>query len=57
MDTFAIITVESNELVADTTGHDRMPLIVGKRDWERWLKPGDPERIPVDLRIHLTRTR
>jgi len=28
METFAIITVEPNELVADKTGHDRMPLIV-----------------------------
>jgi putative SOS response-associated peptidase YedK len=49
MDTFAIITVEPNELVAETTGHDRMPLIVARRDWQRWLEPGDPERPPVDL--------
>jgi putative SOS response-associated peptidase YedK len=49
MDTFAIITVEPNELIADTTGHDRMPLIVAKKDWQRWLERGDPERPPVDL--------
>jgi putative SOS response-associated peptidase YedK len=49
MDTFAVITVEPNELVAETTGHDRMPLIVGTRDWQRWLEPGDPQRPPVDL--------
>jgi putative SOS response-associated peptidase YedK len=49
MDTFAIITVEPNELVAETTGHDRMPLIVVRKDWQRWLELGNPERPPVDL--------
>lgn len=49
MDTFAIITVEPNELVAETTGHDRMPLIVSRKDWQRWLEPSDPARPPVDL--------
>jgi putative SOS response-associated peptidase YedK len=49
MDTFAIITVEPNELMAATTGHERMPLIVARRDWQRWLEPGSPERPPVDL--------
>ena len=49
MDTFAIITVEPNELVIETTGDDRMALIVAKRDWQRWLEPGDSERPPIDL--------
>jgi putative SOS response-associated peptidase YedK len=49
VDTFAIITVGPNELVAGTTGHQRMPLIIGKRHWQRWLEPGDPARPPVDL--------
>ena len=49
MDTFAIITVDPNELVAEKTGHDRMPLIVKRVDWERWLEPGRAERPPVDL--------
>jgi len=49
MDTFAIITVEPNELVAEKTGHDRMPLIVARRDWQRWLEPADAARPPVDL--------
>ena len=48
MDTFAIITVEPNELVVETTGHDRMPLIAAKRDWQ-WLEPGVPQRPAVDL--------
>jgi putative SOS response-associated peptidase YedK len=49
MDTFAIITVEPNELVSWTTGHDRMPLIIARKDWQRWLEPGLLERPTVDL--------
>src|SRR6185312_15559395 len=49
MNTFAIITVEPNDLVKETTNHDRMPLIIRKPDWQRWLEPGVPERPPIDL--------
>ncbi|MGH9587866.1 MAG: SOS response-associated peptidase [Acidobacteriaceae bacterium] len=49
MNTFAVITVEPNELVESTTHHDRMPLIVKKSDWQRWIEPGDPQQPPVDL--------
>jgi putative SOS response-associated peptidase YedK len=49
MDTFAIITVEPNELLAEKTGHDRMPLIVKRSDYQRWLEPGNKERPSVDL--------
>ena len=49
MDTFAIITVEPNELVERTTHHDRMPLIVKHSDWQRWLEPRYPQQPPVDL--------
>ncbi len=52
MDTFAIITVEPNELVAEKTGHDRMPLIVKRTDYQRWLEPGSAEQPPVDLLRH-----
>jgi len=41
--------VEPNELVAETTGHDRMPLIVERKDWQRWLESGSAEQPPVDL--------
>jgi putative SOS response-associated peptidase YedK len=49
MDTFAIITTEPNELLVEKTGHDRMPVIIRKQDYQRWLEPGDPERPPIDL--------
>jgi hypothetical protein len=42
--TFAIITTEANELVADI--HDRMPVILAPADYARWL--GD-EPDPHDL--------
>ena len=29
--------------------HDRMPVILDPKDYERWLDPGNPERLPVDL--------
>jgi putative SOS response-associated peptidase YedK len=42
--TFAIITTDANELVAEI--HDRMPLIIAPPNYERWL--GD-EPDPHDL--------
>jgi len=26
-----------------------MPLIVARKDWQRWLEDGNPDRPPVDL--------
>jgi putative SOS response-associated peptidase YedK len=42
--TFAIITTDTNELVAEI--HDRMPLILAPTDYVRWLSD-EPE--PRDL--------
>ena len=49
MDTFAIITTEPNELVVEKTGHDRMPVIIRRQDYKRWLEPGSEEQPPNDL--------
>jgi len=49
MDTFAIITTEPNELLAEKTGHDRMPVIIKSADYQRWLQPGPVEHPPLDL--------
>jgi putative SOS response-associated peptidase YedK len=50
LETFAIVTTEPNELVAQI--HDRLALILHPRDYDRWLgiddKGGDP-RPPFDL--------
>jgi len=47
LDSFSIITTDPNELMAPV--HDRMPVILEPKDYDRWLDPGDPERLPVDL--------
>ena len=49
MDTFAVVTVEPNEIVHDFTDHERMPLLIKKPDYERWLCGGNIEQPPVDL--------
>ena len=49
LETFAIVTTEPNELVAQI--HDRLALILHSRDYDRWLgipESGDP-RPPLDL--------
>jgi putative SOS response-associated peptidase YedK len=29
--------------------HNRMPVIIQEKDYDRWLAPGDPEQLPLDL--------
>ena len=47
LETFTILTTSENELMRPI--HDRMPVIVEPRDYDRWLDAGDPARPPVDL--------
>jgi putative SOS response-associated peptidase YedK len=47
LETYSIITTEPNELMAPI--HSRMPVILAPRDYERWLAPADPARLPIDL--------
>jgi putative SOS response-associated peptidase YedK len=47
LQSFSIITTDPNELTA--TVHNRMPLIVPPKDYERWLSREEGERPPVDL--------
>jgi putative SOS response-associated peptidase YedK len=44
---YSIITTDPNELLEPF--HNRMPLIVKPADYERWLAPAEPDRLPVDL--------
>jgi putative SOS response-associated peptidase YedK len=50
LETFALVTTEPNELVAQI--HDRLALILHPKDYDRWLgiddRGGDP-RPPLDL--------
>lgn len=47
LETFTILTTDPNELAERV--HDRMPVILERRDYERWMEPGDPARPPLDL--------
>lgn len=47
LETFTILTTAPNELMAPI--HNRMPVILETKDYDRWLDPGDPTRPPVDL--------
>jgi putative SOS response-associated peptidase YedK len=47
LETFTILTTDPNELLEPF--HNRMPVILDRGDYERWLDPGDPARPPVDL--------
>lgn len=47
LETFAIITTTANELTGQV--HNRMPVILHSRDYDRWLQVGEAHRLPVDL--------
>ena len=44
--TFTVVTTDPNEVVQPL--HDRMPVIIPAKDYERWLR-ADPDRPPIDL--------
>ena len=51
-ETYTIITTDPNELMQPDKGppiHDRMPVILHPKDYERWLAAADPAQLPVDL--------
>lgn len=45
--TYTIITTDPNELME--TIHNRMPVILHRDDYARWLAPADPAHLPEDL--------
>ena len=47
LETYTIITTEPSELTAPI--HNRMPVILAPKDYERWMSPADPAQLPVDL--------
>jgi putative SOS response-associated peptidase YedK len=47
LETYTVITTDPNELMEPI--HNRMPVIVARKDYERWLEPGEPSHPPVDL--------
>ncbi len=47
LETFSILTTDANEVVEPI--HNRMPVILEPKDYDRWLEPAAMERLPVDL--------
>ena len=47
LETFTILTPDPNEVTEPF--HNRMPVILEPKDYDRWLEHGDPARPPVDL--------
>ena len=45
--TYTILTTDPNELMEPI--HNRMPVIIQPKDYERWMAPADPAHLPVDL--------
>jgi putative SOS response-associated peptidase YedK len=44
---YSVITTDPNELLGPF--HNRMPVILKPEDYERWIEPAEPHRLPVDL--------
>ena len=40
VETYTIVTTRANDLLARI--HDRMPVVIAERDYDRWLDAGDP---------------
>jgi len=47
LQTYTILTTDPNELLKPI--HSRMPVIVARKDYERWMAPAEPSHLPVDL--------
>ena len=46
-ETYTIITTDPNEVMEPL--HNRMPVVLAPNDYERWMAPADPAKLPVDL--------
>ena len=47
LETYTVLTTDPNELMEPI--HNRMPVILAAKDYQRWLEPGEPTHLPVDL--------
>jgi putative SOS response-associated peptidase YedK len=47
LETFTILTTDANEVLEPI--HNRMPVILDRKDYRRWMEPASAERLPVDL--------
>ena len=47
IESFTIITTDPNEVLEPF--HNRCPLIIEPKDYERWLEPAESSHLPIDL--------
>jgi putative SOS response-associated peptidase YedK len=47
LETYTVITTDPNDLMEPI--HNRMPVILHRKDYERWLAVADPAQLPIDL--------
>ncbi len=47
LESYTLITTDPNPLMEPF--HNRMPVIVKPADYERWMAPADPAKLPADL--------
>jgi putative SOS response-associated peptidase YedK len=47
LETFSILTTDANDVLEPI--HNRMPVILETKDYNRWIDPSNAERLPVDL--------
>jgi putative SOS response-associated peptidase YedK len=47
LETYTVITTAPNELMEPI--HNRMPVILHRQDYDRWLAVADPAQMPLDL--------
>ena len=47
LESFAIVTVDPNEVLEPF--HNRSPLILEPKDYDRWLAPAESSHLPIDL--------
>lgn len=47
LETYTVLTTDPNELLEPI--HNRMPVILAPKDYQRWLEPGEPAHLPTDL--------
>lgn len=47
LQTYTILTTDPNGLLEPI--HNRMPVIIARKDYDRWMAPADAGRLPIDL--------
>jgi putative SOS response-associated peptidase YedK len=50
LESFSIVTVDPNEVLEPF--HNRCPLVIERKDYDRWLTPyakEDPSTVPIEL--------